>query len=360
VEVLLFLAKDMPRRPMGRLLRDVYLLALAGNIHTTQQYRVTFQFLNLSSRTELETKLNYILSKAENRPLLEPFCEKIREVLQKMKNLGAAGAESITGSPAVQVPSSAVNSPSVLSSSLGFNSPSVVTSSLNNSAVMPILDSSNLQSLDNSTVTPLMSSSNTPTGSAVNSPAPGRPGGKAGKLDRYKLQALLRETQKKMEPKLSPFDIIRSELLALLHDTLKTFLDPPSNKPLSEIFFFSATGMVRRHVAGAPRAALHTALTNPYLYLEHPDLEIGDPGEIPATLPDLCVGYKLHLECRRLINVFDWLSCWHSIMTNGQEDVTQDEHARFIRVAQELQYLGFIRSSNRKTDHVARLTFGGS
>ena len=31
--------RDMPRRPMGRLLRDVYLLALAGNIHTTQQYR---------------------------------------------------------------------------------------------------------------------------------------------------------------------------------------------------------------------------------------------------------------------------------------------------------------------------------
>ncbi|XP_023347361.1 origin recognition complex subunit 3-like [Eurytemora carolleeae] len=157
-----------------------------------------------------------------------------------------------------------------------------------------------------------------------------------------------------------PFDLLRSELMTLLHQTFKDYLQPPTVKPLHEIFFFTATATVRRHLVGAPRAALHTALTDPYLYLEHPDLEIQDQGEIPPTLPDICVGYKLHLECPRLINVYDWLSCWHSIISTGAESISEEEQARFARIVSELQYIGFIKSSTRKTDHVARLTFGGS
>lgn len=29
--------------------------------------------------------------------------------------------------------------------------------------------------------------------------------------------------------------------------------------------------------------------------------------DIPPTLPDVCIAYKLHLECGRLINLYDWL-----------------------------------------------------
>ena len=54
-----------------------------------------------------------------------------------------------------------------------------------------------------------------------------------------------------------------------------------------------------------------------------------------------------------------------SIFTvTGEEDEHQEisakQQARFSRVVAELQMLGFIRTSNKKTDHVARLTFGGS
>ena len=30
-------------------------------------------------------------------------------------------------------------------------------------------------------------------------------------------------------------------------------------------------------------------------------------GQISANLPDLCIVYKLYLECGKLINLFDWL-----------------------------------------------------
>ena len=32
-----------------------------------------------------------------------------------------------------------------------------------------------------------------------------------------------------------------------------------------------------------------------------------EAGGISGTLPDICIVYKLHLECGRLINLYDWL-----------------------------------------------------
>ena len=32
-----------------------------------------------------------------------------------------------------------------------------------------------------------------------------------------------------------------------------------------------------------------------------------EPGIISSMMPDLCIVYKLHLECTQLINLFDWL-----------------------------------------------------
>ena len=37
--------------------------------------------------------------------------------------------------------------------------------------------------------------------------------------------------------------------------------------------------------------------------------------------------------------------------------VSDRMHARFSRAVSELQFLGFIKPSKRKTDHVERLTF---
>ena len=37
--------------------------------------------------------------------------------------------------------------------------------------------------------------------------------------------------------------------------------------------------------------------------------------------------------------------------------VSERMHARFSRAVSELQFLGFIKPSKRKTDHVERLTY---
>ena len=188
--------------------------------------------------------------------------------------------------------------------------------------------------------------------------------GLPSRLDRHTLKAsldALKEGQR--ETKHRPFDALRTEITNELLTALSKHLNPPSALPLHEVTTFTSLAAVKRHLVGAPRAALHTALTQPGEYLRNPALAIDDPGEIPNTFPDLAIGYKLHLECPKLINVFDWLTCWNSIVTGEEEEhveIPAKQQARFSRVVAEMQMLGFIRTSNKKTDHVARLTFGGS
>jgi hypothetical protein len=46
---------------------------------------------------------------------------------------------------------------------------------------------------------------------------------------------------------------IRSEFAGILHENLKRLLVPPTSLPLHEIFTFSATAAVRRHLVGTYR-----------------------------------------------------------------------------------------------------------
>uniref|UniRef100_A0A4W3JB72 Origin recognition complex subunit 3 n=1 Tax=Callorhinchus milii TaxID=7868 RepID=A0A4W3JB72_CALMI len=147
----------------------------------------------------------------------------------------------------------------------------------------------------------------------------------------------------------------------------RDYLLPPETQPLHEVTYFSAASTLRRHLNAAPRNALQTALNNPYYYLQNEILK-SETGTIPNTAPDICIVYKLHLECGRLINLYDWLQAFAMVVNaaEGNDPDTQvgkpvDKilHARFIRAVSELEFLGFVKPTKRKTDHVARLTWGG-
>jgi origin recognition complex subunit 3 len=120
---------------------------------------------------------------------------------------------------------------------------------------------------------------------------------------------------------------------------------------------------------------LRRALTDPYSYLkpsrhQNPD----DLTDIDPDWPDTCIAYKLHEECGRLINLYDWMQAFISVVGQQKENPNlsqrgkgkkrkrnepdTDLQARFTRAVSELQFLGFIKPSKRKTDHVERLTWG--
>ncbi|CEG79751.1 hypothetical protein RMATCC62417_14180 [Rhizopus microsporus] len=61
-----------------------------------------------------------------------------------------------------------------------------------------------------------------------------------------------------------------------------------------------------------------------------------------------------------MINLYDWFVAFSSVIEKEKRDKPLEENeaqARFIKSVAELQFLGFIKPTQRKTDHVQRLTW---
>uniref|UniRef100_A0AAQ6A9D5 Origin recognition complex subunit 3 n=1 Tax=Amphiprion ocellaris TaxID=80972 RepID=A0AAQ6A9D5_AMPOC len=188
------------------------------------------------------------------------------------------------------------------------------------------------------------------------------------KTDLFQLQkTLLEMNETRRSKKLSPFEILRNEALEFIDSLVKSHLSPPESQTLHEVCYYSSSATVRRHLNATPRTSIQAALSSPYYYLQNENLKTED-GTVSNAAPDICIAYKLHLECGRLINLYDWLEAYATVVSaadgndpdsDGYGKVDEVKHARFIRSVSELEFLGFIKSTKQKTDHVARLTWGG-
>ncbi|XP_028903047.1 origin recognition complex subunit 3 isoform X1 [Ornithorhynchus anatinus] len=187
------------------------------------------------------------------------------------------------------------------------------------------------------------------------------------KTDLYHLQKSLLEMKelRRSNRKQTKFEVLREKVVSFLDTLVRKYLPPPETQPLHEVMYFSAAHTLREHLNAAPRIALHTALNDPHYYLKNPALDRAG-GSIPNVAPDICIAYKLHLECSRLINLVDWSEAFATVVTAADdpntpasEEMNEIIHARFIRAVSELELLGFIKPTKQKTDHVARLTWGG-
>jgi len=300
----------LPRAPLGKNFHHVYNLAMSEPITQSHEYREAFQYLKMSERTGLTetlTTFSQSLRKnaSENREILESV-QKAESFIKELKDMET----------------------------------SVVS---NDSLVL----SSNLKSLKD-----------------LKSESPNK------KLDRETLnKILLEQNREKQLKKMNPYELLRGRIMSFLHESMKKYLeDMPSKWVWHDIFYYDDINTIKKMLTGAPRNVIQLALKTPYQYLKVSDLEVIKKDEIPPVLPDISIAYKLHLECGRLINLFDWLQCWLYIINNEKENDDTDSanegkvvsdrmHARFSRAVSELQFLGFIKPSKRKTDHVERLTF---
>lgn len=66
---------------------------------------------------------------------------------------------------------------------------------------------------------------------------------------------------------MNKYEKIRSELLNFLSEQFEIYLLEPSNFYFYEIFFFDHIS-IQDHIIGSHRAAMHTALNDPHIYLE--------------------------------------------------------------------------------------------
>lgn len=155
----------------------------------------------------------------------------------------------------------------------------------------------------------------------------------------------------------------------------------------------------------APRAAIVNALLHPQEVIRSHGRLYGDDTMSAATsegaedqnlalrkLPDTSILFRRYMEAGRMINVYDWFESFAVALdtqrdqhdstisdgeatTKGKEKETaprepegddsepDDEQwrvevqSRFIRALHELDYMGFIRHTGRKADHILRTVY---
>uniref|UniRef100_A0A9J8A9Q8 Origin recognition complex subunit 3 n=1 Tax=Cyprinus carpio carpio TaxID=630221 RepID=A0A9J8A9Q8_CYPCA len=187
------------------------------------------------------------------------------------------------------------------------------------------------------------------------------------RTDLFQLQKTLLEKESRRTKRMNPFEVLRSQVIEFIDSLVREYLTPAELQPLNEVCYYNSSGVLRQRLNVTPRTSIQAALSHPFYYLQNESLKT-DAGTISSAAPDLCIVYKLHLECGRLINLYDWLEAFLTVMSAAEDQDTNSEecgkydslkHARFIQAVSEMEFLGFIKSTKQKTDHVARLTWGG-
>lgn len=106
---------------------------------------------------------------------------------------------------------------------------------------------------------------------------------------------------------LSGFEISRKTLTNGLLLAFTTHLQAPVHQPIHEAFYFDQVSLLGKHLSPPPRAAMQAGLNTPVHYLASASGGGARDTALCPNMPDICILYQLHLECGKLINLFDWL-----------------------------------------------------
>lgn len=190
-----------------------------------------------------------------------------------------------------------------------------------------------------------------------------KPMAKGAGAARARRQAALLEASQNAV-KSSPIGGYREDLLSIF-DKFVALVKPLSDLPLYESILFSSTADLQKYSGGMggcaePRSSLFIAMRQPSKIL----------GSLPPNQhPDTAVAYRILAEGGRLVSLYDWYNSFAAMLTAGRiqhdEDgnvimdpiSTAELQGRFGKACSELEFLGFLKYTNRKTDHVARLAF---
>lgn len=268
------LVGDLPRCPLGKLRRELYVNCLNKPITQQPEFKECWQILSFMSKEEFISKLSKSIERTEYF-----LCEQIEPL-----ELGDACAAIMR---------------------LELQS----VKKLLNDVEIASIDHQQQANESNLSAEPNVLTDLTHVAS------------------RQELKAqLLQRTKQDKQQAISEFACAVNKLLAYIETKLVlVHLRPLQKAPtLHELFVFSDISTVRRNIIGAPRAALHTALNNPHFYMQCKCCELQDQSLLMGTMPDLSIVYKLHLECGRMINLFDWLQAFRSVLRGADDQDEQD------------------------------------
>ncbi|OAQ98082.1 hypothetical protein LLEC1_03158 [Akanthomyces lecanii] len=152
-------------------------------------------------------------------------------------------------------------------------------------------------------------------------------------------------------------------LLAARHDETT-----PSGMFLSESWLYDSRAPSKDVFVPRARVVFERSLARPHDYLAC-ECCTPDHDGLQATLPATAILYQMYLETGNLINVADMWSSFYTLVSgqsgqaDGEDAMDEDEDEEkqrealvmFYRGLAELRALGYVKSSKKKTDHVAKV-----
>ena len=127
----------------------------------------------------------------------------------------------------------------------------------------------------------------------------------------------------------------------------------------------------------APRATIVSALLQPHTFLPPTQKDSTMTQRVPIwKLPDASILFRRYLEAGRMINVYDWHESFSQVIesqrshlapaTGGEENDAQGDEeeewkmhvqARFVRALHTLDFVGLVKHTGRKAEHVMRTVY---
>lgn len=183
---------------------------------------------------------------------------------------------------------------------------------------------------------------------------------------------------------LSKQDLSYSELVNRVDSALREYLEQnlihPQELFLHEVLVFDLRSPHREAFAPKPRCAIERALASPRDYLGCSCCKSAQHG-LSSTHPATSLLYQLYLESGAVVNISDLWSAFYTIVgTDDIEDedaeqqnalyvfplstlrntqLTTFQSALFLRALAELKYMGMIKNSRKKADHLSKLLWNG-
>uniref|UniRef100_A0A8C2BQR5 Origin recognition complex subunit 3 n=1 Tax=Cyprinus carpio TaxID=7962 RepID=A0A8C2BQR5_CYPCA len=289
------LTSSLPKFPLGKHIRELHVSCIEKNLWETEEYDSALQLLRILAKDELVAALRKCAEILKSTKILQNVLQQLEDFIGRLEALEGVSSEDSSGN-------------GILSGKMEYQ-----------------------------------------------------------KTDLFQLQKTLLEKESRRTKRMNPYEVLRSQVIEFIDSLVREYLTPAELQPLNEVCYYSSSGVLRQRLNVTPRTSIQAALSHPFYYLQNESLKT-DAGTISSAAPDLCIVYKLHLECGRLINLYDWLEAFVTVMSAAEDQDTNSEecgkydslkHARFIQAVSEMEFLGFIKSTKQKTDHVARLTWGG-
>jgi origin recognition complex subunit 3 len=262
LQMLAVLIEDLPRNNLGTLPRELYPVCAAEEIVKNEEYQECFKYLRFTSKDQFIAKLSRVIKILEtalsDTTISDSGKSKFNRVLEKLKE----HREKIS-----------------------------------NAGMSPIKIDQQVKS--------------TPTDAS-----------KKGGMSRQQMMEKLKESAMSNTPRMViEYEKLLVECLDYLHHVFGSNLIPFSKGPtFIELFVFSDYSSIRRQIVGAPRGAIHNALSNPHHYLQCKCCELGEHEQILPSMPDICIAYKLHLECNKFINLYDWLQAFSMVVDSNEDE----------------------------------------